>query len=378
MAQQPEEVLVEPDAAALDRVEEGRVHQAVGHRQDLGVHVEGEGVEAHRGRGKTAVDEYGRARPGHALGPHGEDRRHDVDAREGGGHGEDDDGGLVADHAGTGLCIEWLVDAPPIPDAAHEERQDQRGHRAHEEPDAQGIEAREGHVTRTAHERDDEVAHRAGDDHDHRDDHGDAMGTHQGVVEVGVEDFHPRNTELRADEHGEQAAEAEDDHRHDEVLDADDLVVGGEAPVAERALVLAGQEFGIGVREIAAEQPADGSDERPHAAQEADDPADHHRPERRTGRRVGEVGRDGTGGELAVHDEAEDEGEDDAAHQAGEEVEMADEATGLAMLLRLRDLNLIDQRRAHGIRAHEVLPPPDSRMTVSKVSDGSTRISVSM
>jgi len=199
------------------------------------------------------------------------------------------------------------------------------------------------------------------------------VGAHERVVEVGIEDFHPREAQLGANEHREQAAEAEDDHRHDEVLDADDLVVGGEAPVAELALVLARHELGVLVGEVAAEEPADRADERPHATHEADDPADHHRPERRTRCRVGEVGRERTRRELDVHEEAEHQREDNAADQAGEEVEMAHDAAGLAVLLGLRHLYLVDGRGAH-----EGDTPPLSRMKELKASGGMTRISVSM
>ena len=59
-----------------------------------------------------------------------------------------------------------------------------------------------------------------------------------------------------------------------EVLDADDLVVGGEPEVAADALVLAGEERLVLVGLVAAQQPAPGAVEGADPDHEPDRPAD--------------------------------------------------------------------------------------------------------
>ena len=82
----------------------------------------------------------------------------------------------------------------------------------------------------------------------------------------------PGDAEFSPNEHGEEPAESEQRKRHDEVLDADHLVVGRVLPVLPLALALAGHVLGIVVGDVMAEHPADRAGERANADHEADDP----------------------------------------------------------------------------------------------------------
>ena len=189
------------------------------------------------------------------------------------------------------------------------------------------------------------------------------MRADDGVVEVRREDLGPRDAELGTDEHRQEAAHTEEHQGHDQVLDADDLVVGRVLPVAELALALAGHVLGVSVGEVVAQNPANRPGESTDAGHEPDDP-----------RYVG--GRDeglipdllerGVLGaprhKLAAHCVGDD-GQHDAGDEAGEDVGAVQEATGLAVLLGLGNGRLLVNVLGHN--AHEVFAPPITRTQFS-------------
>ena len=108
------------------------------------------------------------------------------------------------------------------------------GDRQH--PEAERVEAREGHVRRADHQRQD-VVRDPGEDRDHEDeDHQHRVGREEAVVGAGVDDLGARLGELGPDQHRHQAADEEEEEGGADVLDADHLVIGVEAEVVLPAL----------------------------------------------------------------------------------------------------------------------------------------------
>src|SRR5664280_2993516 len=97
-------------------------------------------------------------------------------------------------------------------------------------------------VYKRQHQRHDEVPEGAGHHDDCRDDHDQAVQTDDRVGLLWTEEVGVRADQVGADEHGQDATNAKQDHGHHQVLDANDLVVGGEPEVTTHALVLAREE----------------------------------------------------------------------------------------------------------------------------------------
>ena len=116
-------------------------------------------------------------------------------------------------------------------EAADEEDPGQRQH-----PEAERVEAREGHVRRADHQRQD-VVREPGEDRDHEDeDHQHRVRREEAVVGRRFDDLGAGLGELGPDQHRHQAAEEEEDEGGDDVLDTDHLVVGVEFEVVLPAL----------------------------------------------------------------------------------------------------------------------------------------------
>ena len=206
------------------------------------------------------------------------------------------------------------------------------------------------------------------------------MGADQRVVEVGVEQLGPRDTELGADQHRQEAADTEEHEGHDEVLDADNLVVGRVLPVLRTTGVLARHVLGVGVGEVVTQHPADRAGEGAYADHETDDPADVHERDldlKAVWQR--EVVLLPTPGDL-LHDRAngdiEDRCENNAAHGGREEVRVAEETPRLTDLTRLGNVRLLVD--GYGGGTHDVLAPPCSRTHDVNWSWVTTRSCVSM
>ena len=100
-----------------------------------------------------------------------------------------------------------------------------------EQPEREGVQARERHVGRADHQRDHVVAD-AGEDRDHEEeDQERRVHGHETVERLGVDDLRSGVRELGAEDHGQQSTDEEEEEARDDVLHADDLVVGVDAEV---------------------------------------------------------------------------------------------------------------------------------------------------
>ena len=195
------------------------------------------GDDQQRGR-EVRPDQQRHPPEGHSGRTHGDDRDQEVErGRDRGGAGElhaeveerlpqRRPGGerRVAGPAG-------VEGAARGEEAADEEQPGERQH-----PEAERVEAREGHVRGADHQRQDVVGD-AGEDRDHEDeDHQHRVGGEEAVVGRRVDDLGARLGELGADQHRHQAAHEEEEEGGADVLDADHLVIGVEVEVVLPAL----------------------------------------------------------------------------------------------------------------------------------------------
>ena len=111
-----------------------------------------------------------------------------------------------------------------------EEAQVERDPAEEEQPVRQCVEPREGDVPRSDHQRHEVVCEAGEDRHDDEEDHRGAVNREQLVVRVARHEVLVRRRELRAHQHCEQPAQAEEDERRADVEDSDPLVVGRRGP----------------------------------------------------------------------------------------------------------------------------------------------------
>src|SRR5262249_37062888 len=78
-------------------------------------------------------------------------------------------------------------------------------------PKAQGVEAREGHVPRPDHQRDEVVGHPDQDRHPHEEDHGGAVHREELVEGVRRQEVEARAQELPADQEGLDPADDQEE-----------------------------------------------------------------------------------------------------------------------------------------------------------------------
>ncbi|CAB4925897.1 unannotated protein [freshwater metagenome] len=206
------------------------------------------------------------------------------------------------------------------------------------------------------------------------------MGTDERIVEIGVEYFSPGDPELGPDEHREEATAPEQDESHDEVLDADDLVVGRVLPVLPLALTLAGHVLGIVMGDVVAEHPAERPGKGADADHEPDNPSDVGRADERIEAHLRVIGVLGAPWDQLRSNGVGHDREHEAQAGAGEDVRPVQESAGLAVLLGLRHGRLLEDirglNRVDG--AHTVLFPPISRTQASNCSWVTTLICVSI
>ena len=107
------------------------------------------------------------------------------------------------------------------------------GDRQH--PERQRVQAREGHVRRADHQRQDVVRQPGEDRDDEQEDHQRRVDAEEAVVRVRVHELAARRGQLGADHHRQQAADEHEEERRDDVLDADHLVIGVDPEVVAPA-----------------------------------------------------------------------------------------------------------------------------------------------
>ena len=203
---------------------------------------DGEGQDAEQGGGKPSPDGEREALPGHAVATQLEDGDEGVDRGHGRGHGEQPDAGEPEVHAeglagaGAGDGGEGRVGGPAgdggaaLDEAGAKEGEEGNGG----EPEAGGVEAREGHGAGADLRRQDEVAEAGlrGDGHDEEEHEGAVQGD-EGEVVLGQDGAVARDSkigieQMEAHEQRHDRADDDGDQREGEVLEADDVVVGGE------------------------------------------------------------------------------------------------------------------------------------------------------
>jgi hypothetical protein len=94
-----------------------------------------------------------------------------------------------------------------------------------QQPVRERVQAREGHVRSTEHQRHGEVRETRERGDDEEEDHQGRVLRHEPVEGLRVDVLHVRIRELRAEDHGHQTADGEEEERRHQVLDADHLVV---------------------------------------------------------------------------------------------------------------------------------------------------------
>ena len=149
----------------------------------------------------------------------------DADERE-----EDD----VAVHPHVRLVAQRRVAGPAGREAAVADRRHQDHAGRHQQPERERLDARERHPPRADHDRHEVVRERAEDPARHHPHHHRAVQADERQVVVGVPRLLRRAQQLEADQHRVQPADEDEDADPDQVLDADDLVVGAEPEVAAR------------------------------------------------------------------------------------------------------------------------------------------------
>ena len=107
-----------------------------------------------------------------------------------------------------------------------------------QQPEGERVQAREGHVARADHQRQEVVGQPRHHRHDEQEDHRRPVHREQLVVDLGRDQRVVRRAQLQADHQRLDAAEAEEHERRDHVHDPDPLVIGGRDP-ARPALLLA-------------------------------------------------------------------------------------------------------------------------------------------
>ena len=165
--------------------------------------------------------------------------------------------------------------------AGHEHRGGEHHARDRQQPVRQRVQARERHVGRAEHQRDDVVPDPGEDRDDEQEDHQRRVHGHETVEGLRVHVLHARLRELGAEHERQEPAEDEEGEGRADVLDPDHLVIGVDAEVVLPALgAVAGVVLGLrrladGVAEPVVE-PADAGEEPERDRDEAD--RRDHRP----------------------------------------------------------------------------------------------------
>ena len=135
-------------------------------------------------------------------------------------------------HPHVRLLRERRVAGPAGREPAERERRHQDRPGRHQQPEGERLDARERHSARADHQRHEVVGERAENPARHHSHHHRAVDADERQVVVAVPREMRRAQQLEADQHRVQAADEDEGADPDQVLDADDLVVGAEAEVA--------------------------------------------------------------------------------------------------------------------------------------------------
>ena len=207
-----------------------------GHQQRADQHRRRQHHQDRRGEHRPHEDRQ--ARPGHPGRAVGDDRGDHVQAEQRHRDADEREEADVGVHPHHGLFVERLIAGPAGGKAAEEDRRGEDEAGRHQQPEGERLDPREGHAPRPDHDRHEVVAERAEDARGHHSHHHRAVHPHQREVLVGSDRRRRRVEQLDADQHRVEPGDEEEHADPDQVLDADDLVVGAQAEVATHALVL--------------------------------------------------------------------------------------------------------------------------------------------
>ncbi|MNQ24738.1 hypothetical protein D3C85_379420 [compost metagenome] len=116
------------------------------------------------------------------------------------------------------------------PATGSEQGRHQHQERRRQQPEAEVVHARQGHVRRADHQRDHPVGEADEGRHHRTEDHHQTVHGGHLVEELRLDDLQPRLEQLGANNHRERTAKQEHGERKPQVQGADVLVVGGQHP----------------------------------------------------------------------------------------------------------------------------------------------------
>jgi len=229
------------DITAFGRVVELGADEPVGDEEGAAEHDGRHGEDHHEGRHHLRPHEQWDAVQGHT-------RRAQLEGGDDDFDRHDKRGGL---REGDHLCPEVLSLAgavlrtckwdvaeptglgPDVEDERHEDHDaPQRKH-----PVAEGIEAREGDISGTHHERHEENAHRLHDRYGKEEHHDRAMHGEELIVKIRTDQMLIRLRELRTHEGGHQSGPRKEEERRYEVTPRDPFVIDRREPAHEAGAV---------------------------------------------------------------------------------------------------------------------------------------------
>jgi len=248
VAEEPEQMLVQHRITTASRAEETGTEVTVGQGH-------GDRASQHRHDGQQQVggdqpgpDEQRHFHQGHAGSAQVQDGHDDVDRPHDGRGAHDVNRENHHVHAHALLNGQGGVERPAHTGGAagHEERGSQQDARRNEQPEAEVIQTREGHVGRADLQRNHPVGKTHQRGHDRTEDHHDAVHRGERVVQLGVEQPDVRLPQFGADTERENAALEQHPQGKQQIHRADVLVVGGEQPAADAVRMFVGVVTGMG------------------------------------------------------------------------------------------------------------------------------------
>ncbi|MDQ0801136.1 hypothetical protein QF050_002775 [Arthrobacter sp. SLBN-112] len=240
VAEEPEQVLPE-DGTAVRGIEDVGAELPVRAQGKEGCRQRREGHEYQDRRDQGVPGEDRHPPHGHARGTHADDGRDEVDRAEDGaeaGQGQAEDPEVTADARGKRGVRERRVGEPAKGSSAlrGDEARHRDGGAEEEEPERQGVQARERDVRSTDLQRHDHVG-KPGEERggEHQEHDGSVHGEQLVVLFLGLQDLHAGLEQLGADQQRHHAAEAEEHKRCNQVHVPDGFVVRGGDPVDDDA-----------------------------------------------------------------------------------------------------------------------------------------------
>ena len=232
---EPEEVLVEDGVAARAGVEEPEPPPVVDADQEQRDAQHRRGQYLDDGRGVDRPDEDRELVPAQPPAPQRVGGDDEVDAGHDRADAQHEDPQHHGHHRrGRPRRVGRIERPARVGRAGHDRVQHDDGP-GHVDPEAHEVEAREGHVLRADHERQEEVAERAGDGRDHEEPHHHhAVQREELVVRARAHERGARREVLAPDEERERAAQRQEEAHRDQVHDPDLLVVLAGEPRAQR------------------------------------------------------------------------------------------------------------------------------------------------